>query len=144
MANASPLSHVEINVSDYEKSIQFYDLILTALGWKKFVSDQSHTTFSEGTMKIVICPTDEKYLVEGFHRKRIGLNHLAFNAQSKEKVDSIYQNILVKNNIPCLYDKKPNGDNSYYAVYFEDPDRMKIEIVYTEGYCSPNHWTNSL
>ena len=27
---------------------------------------------------------------------------------------------------------------------FEDPDRIKIEVVYSPGYCSADHWTNKL
>ena len=47
-------------------------------------------------------------------------------------------------NIECLYEKLPHGDDSYYAVYFEDPDRIKIEVVYSPEYCKPDHWTNTL
>jgi catechol 2,3-dioxygenase-like lactoylglutathione lyase family enzyme len=136
------LSRVEIYVSDYAKSIRFYDSILIPLGWKRLVCQKSHTTYSDGAMKIVFCPTEENYLQHGYHRKRVGMNHLAFYAQSKESVDQLYQNVLVPNGIECLYEKKPNGEEDYYAVFFEDPDRIKIEVVYSPGYCAPEHWTN--
>ena len=136
------LSHVEIYVSDYAKSIRFYDSILIPLGWKRLVCQKSHTTYSDGSMKIVFCPTEENYLQHGYHRKRIGMNHLAFYAQSKETVDQIYETVLKAEGIDCLYEKKPTGESDYYAVFFEDPDRIKIEIVYSPGYCAPEHWTN--
>lgn len=138
------LSHVELYVSNYAKSIQFYDKILLPLGWKRLVCQKSHTTFSDGGMKIVLCPTDEKYLQFGYHRKRVGLNHLAFYASSKEMVDQIYETILKPTGIECLYEGTPHGESNYYAVFFEDPDRIKLEIVYSPGYCSDNHWTNKL
>ncbi len=47
------LSHVEIYVSDYAKSIRFYDSILIPLGWKRLVCQNSHTTYSDDAMKIV-------------------------------------------------------------------------------------------
>ena len=147
--NAKPyrstfLSHVEIYVSNYAKTIRFYDRILIPLGWKRLVCQKSHTTFSDGAMKIVFCPTEEKYLQYGYHRKRIGLNHLAFYAPSKQSVDHIYENILKLEGINCLYDKAPTGEEDYYAVFFEDPDRMKVEIVYSPGYCLQGHWTNQI
>lgn len=138
------LSHVEINVSDYSKSISFYETFLLPLGWKKLVSQKSHTTFSDGTLKIVLCPVEEKFKDSKFHRKQTGLNHLAFYAKSKEQVNNIFSEVLKANNIECLYDGKPSGDSSYYAVYFEDPDRIKIEIVFAENYCCASHWTNQL
>lgn len=144
MKKNSSLSHIDINVSDYAKSIRFYDLILKHLGWKRLVCHKEFTTFCDGTMKICICPTDKKYLPDGFHRKRTGLNHLAFYAQSKHEVDEFYQNVLVKNDISCLYEKAPSGDDAYYAVFFEDPDRIKLEVVFAPKYCEPSNWTNTI
>lgn len=81
------LSHAEIYVSDYAKTIRFYDKVLKPMGWSRLVCQKSHTTFSDGAMKLVFCPTEEKYLQHGYHRKRVGLNHLAFYAPSKKAVD---------------------------------------------------------
>ena len=138
------VSHIEIYVSNYAKSIRFYDLILPFLGWKRVVCQTSHTTFSDSEMKIVFCPVEEKYASAGYHRKRVGLNHLALYASSKSQVDELYQTILQPNGIPSLYEGQPTGDPDYYAVFFEDPDRIKLEVVYAPGYCEPHHWTNGL
>jgi catechol 2,3-dioxygenase-like lactoylglutathione lyase family enzyme/GNAT superfamily N-acetyltransferase len=138
------LSHIEINVSAYSKSILFYDAILLPLGWKRLVCTQDCTTYSEGTIKIILSPVQEIYKSDGFHRKKIGLNHLALSAKSAEEVDKFYKHVLLKNSIECLYEKKPSGDESYYAVFFEDPDRIKIELVYAPDYCQPYHWTNQI
>ena len=40
---------------------------------------------------------------------------------------------LNKNNIPVLYKTPklfPEYNKDYYAVYFEDPDRIKLEVAY--------------
>ncbi len=138
------VSHIEVYVSDYAKSIRFYDLILPFLGWKRLVCQTSHTTFTDGQLKIVFCPVEEKYLQDGYHRKRAGLNHLALYADSKKQVDELFENILKPRGIACLYDGQPKGEPDYYAVFFEDPDRIKIEVVFAPGYCDPNHWTNKI
>jgi catechol 2,3-dioxygenase-like lactoylglutathione lyase family enzyme len=136
------LSHIEINVSQYAKSIRFYDVILIPLGWKRVVCRTDWTNYTDGNMKICICPTEKKYIADGFHRKKTGLNHLAFYANSKQEVDDFYKKVLLENSIPCLYEEKPDGDEDYYAVFFEDPDRIKLEVVYAPRYCLPEDWTN--
>lgn len=138
------LSHVELNVSDYKTSIRFYDLILLSLGWEKLVSRNDHTSYSDGTLKLVIGPTEEKYKSNNYHRKNIGLNHLAFYAETKETVDEFYKEILLKNNIKTLYHEGASGDNDYYSLFFEDPDRIKLEVVYSPFYCDKEYWPNNI
>lgn len=138
------LSHVEISVSNYRESIIFYDRILLSLGWDRIVTTTEHTAYTDGTLKLILCPVDEKYRNAGFHRKNIGLNHLAFYAPTKEVVDQFYREILQANEIPALYDKGPAGNKDYYSVYFEDPDRIKLEVVYAPNYCEKSHWPNTL
>lgn len=138
------LSHIELNVSDYKKSVLFYDLILLSLGWEKLVSRKDHTAYSDGTLKIILSPVEERFLKDGFHRKRVGINHLAIYAPTKEIVDQFHQEILVANEIPTLYELKPTGDKNYYSIEFEDPDRIKLEVVYAPLYCEKGHWPNNI
>lgn len=141
---STKFSHLEINVSDYRESIRFYDLILRPLGWERLVCSKDCTAYSDGFMKIILSPVNEKFKEAGFHRKRIGLNHIALYAASKESIDRFYQDVMVKNNIPSLYQAGPEGDDVYYSVLMEDPDRMKIEIVYAPRYCDKNSWPNTI
>ena len=46
--------------------------------------------------------------------------------------------------IDCLYADNSKVDETYYSIFFEDPDRIKIEVVYSPEYCSLNHWTNQI
>ena len=87
---------------------------------------------------------EDKFKELGFHRKRIGLNHLALYANSQEEVDSFYRNVLQANSIPTLYTEGPDGDEEYYMVLFEDPDRMKLELTYAPYYCKKGSWPNNL
>ena len=93
MKNQSTLlSHVELYVSDYAKSIRFYDHVLIPLGWKRLVCQKTYTVFSDGHLKIVLGPVEEKYQKFGYHRKRVGLNHLAFYAPTQKFVDEYIEN----------------------------------------------------
>jgi len=53
--------------------------------------------------------------------------------RSRRLVDWLRQYCL-DNNSTCLYDERypfANGGNDYYALYMEDPDRIKVEFVAT-------------
>jgi catechol 2,3-dioxygenase-like lactoylglutathione lyase family enzyme len=70
------------------------------------------------------------HLSAGYHRKRVGLNHLAFKVASRAQVDEIASWIKA-NSYTLLYaDRHPYaGGPNYYAVFCEDPDRFKLEVV---------------
>ena len=74
--------------------------------------------------------TEDLYLSHAYHRKQTGLNHLAFAVDSREKVDELASLLAVKG-IPILYANKHPfaGGEHYYAVFFEDPDRIKLEVA---------------
>ncbi len=77
-----------------------------------------------------LLPAPREHVAAGYHRKRIGLNHLAFRGQSREHVDQIAR--WIKNNgHALLYEEKHPyaGGPGYYAVFCEDPDRIKLEVA---------------
>ena len=69
----------------------------------------------------------------GFHRKRPGLNHVAFRVDRREDVDRFRAEFLAPRGLGTLYDTPrefPEYRPGYYAVFFEDPDRLKVEVVH--------------
>ncbi len=79
-------------------------------------------------MYIGFVQSETRYLDIPYHRGRVGFNHLAFHATSRHKVDEITRKLRDRG-ITILYaDKYPfAGGKEHYAVYSEDPDRMKVE-----------------
>lgn len=126
------LEHISLNVSDPKVSFPFYRDLLAFLGYKIIHdSEDCLAARKEGAPDFWISPTEEKYLGNGFHRKNTGLNHLAFAADSKEEVDKFYNEFLKPKGIKTLYESPklfPEYTLDYYAVFFEDPDRIKLEI----------------
>src|SRR2546427_13271880 len=111
------IQHIEINVSNFEKSKAFY---------------QDFAGWGNGEAGIFVTYL-ERYKELGFHRGRVGLNHIAFQAKSKADVDRLHSEFLVPRNIKVLYGgpkKYPEYRKGYYAVYFEDPARLKLELVH--------------
>lgn len=128
----SGFDHINLNVSDLEISRIFYDKLLTFLGFKKVGDEIDAAGWSNGSNGFWINQTEEAYQ-NNFHRKNVGVNHIAFRATSREAVDHFYNKFLLKNETPILYEKPkeyPEYRDDYYAVYFEDPDRFKLEVVY--------------
>lgn len=128
--------HLQINVSDSGKSFPFYKELLRLLGYKTTHDGKKVLGLSNGTTDFWLIQTNKPFLPNGFHRKNVGLSHVAIGVTKKENVDKIVKNFLEPRKIKPLYDspkKFPEYQKDYYAVYFEDPDRMKLEIVYNPG-----------
>lgn len=128
---AGKLHHVEVYVSALEKSMRFWKPFLTALGYGEFQKwDQGVSFMLDGTY-LVFVQTEPKYLKDGYHRKRVGLNHLAFHAASRQQVDEI-ATWARNGGYTILYpDRHPyaGGRDYRYVLFCEDPDRIKVELV---------------
>lgn len=124
------IHHIEIYVSDLNRSIDFWDWFLKDLNYHVFQKWEKGISWKFENTYIVFVQAEEKYLEAGYHRSRVGLNHIAFHARSNEHVDEMTA-MLRGRGIPILYeDKHPYaGGKGYYALYFEDPDRIKVELV---------------
>lgn len=124
------LHHLEIYVSDLERSIAFWTPFMEKLGYEaeRWSEGMNYLKGEEGYLCFLQAPAE--HLAAGYHRKRIGLNHIAFRGKSRAHVDEI---AIWARNSGCtmLYDEKyPYATGpGYYALFCEDPDRIKVEVV---------------
>jgi catechol 2,3-dioxygenase-like lactoylglutathione lyase family enzyme len=127
------LHHVELYVSDLKESRQFWGWFLSELGYEPFQKWENGQSWKVNETYLVFVQAEERFLDIPYHRCRVGVNHLAFHARSRKHVDEMTLK-LTDRGIPILYtDKHPYaGGDDYYAVFFEDPDRMKVELVAPE------------
>ena len=79
---------------------------------------------------MVFVQTPQDFLEAGYHRCRTGLNHLAFHAGTPDDIDQWRKEFLTRR-VKLLYDDRyPHaGGSDHYALYLEDPDGIKIELV---------------
>ena len=128
------LHHVEINVSNLGASRAFWSEILSKLGYTLTAHWEERFILSNGDdAYLSFVQVTDKFALHKYSRRDVGLNHLAFKVKGRSLVDSLRQYCL-DNNITVLYDERypfANGGNDYYALYIEDPDRIKIEFVAT-------------
>lgn len=105
-------------------------MLLKELGYTPFQKWDTGQSWKLGDTYIVFVQAEQRFLDIPYHRCRVGLNHIAFHAESREQVDELTEK-LINMGVATLYtDKHPfAGRPEHYAVYFEDPDRIKVELV---------------
>jgi len=129
--------HVDLVVSSLERSLPFYRELLSPLGWhgvSETKGERGETIWylwGAGTsigLREAQTETDEPY-----DRYRVGLHHLAFEASSRSEVDEraawLRSQDVELESEPQEYTYIPG----YYAVFFFDPDGLKLEIVHVPG-----------
>ncbi|MBD9423286.1 VOC family protein [Achromobacter sp. ACM04] len=121
------LDHVEIHVSDFERSRMFYRSALAALGLPRKVLETG-MGFGVGQPHESEDPGGEFWIHQGTpSTPRV---HLAFRARSRAEVDSFHQAALAAggrdNGGPGL---RPQYHPHYYGAFILDPDGYNIEAV---------------
>jgi catechol 2,3-dioxygenase-like lactoylglutathione lyase family enzyme len=127
------LYHVQVNVSSGARSFPFYRPLLTYLEFRRVHEDARSLAFSDGTVDVWLIEAEERHAGFGFHRKRTGLNHLAFRVDARAGVDRFAREFLQPRGLAALYGTPrefPEYAAGYYAVFFEDPDRLKLEVAH--------------
>ena len=125
------ISHVEIYVSELDRSIEFWGWLLPELGFEPYQQWDEGRSWRHGETYVVIVQAPEPHGREALHRKRPGVNHLAFRAPSTDAVDALTEK-LRERGVPLLYEDRAEGAigaPSPWAIFFEDPDRLKVEVV---------------
>lgn len=126
------LNHIVLTVNDLAKSRAFYEKLLPALGYRLlYEHDDSFGYRGADGMKLYFAQAPQKNREAVFDRYKVGLNHLAFNAPDRAFVDDVQKKLISWNvtvlDAPAEY---PQYEPGYYAVFFLDPDGIKIEVVH--------------
>lgn len=127
------IDHVILTVSDIEKSGTCYGWLLPLLGYGvrhdmgDFVGWFSEARERAG--QIWIKKASPEGASSRFDKDSPGLCELAFSVEDRETVDAIARDLPSHGfrviNSPAEYSYVPG----YYAVFFLDPDGIKLEIV---------------
>ena len=104
------------------------------LGYEDDRWSDSMNYVKEGQAYFCFLPAPRDHLAVGYHRKKIGLNHLAFQGRSRTHVDKIAAWVKASG-YTTLYDAKYPyaGGPSQYALHCEDSARIKVEVVAPSG-----------
>ena len=129
--------HIDLNVSDLGTAKPVYALVLEFLGYKMVKDDPNGCEWDlecgRGRVSLGLRPArseDRKYA----HRRYApGLHHMAWQASSRNEVDALHR-LMVTAGIPILDAPAhyPEYSPTYYAVFFEDPDGLKLEVLHED------------
>jgi catechol 2,3-dioxygenase-like lactoylglutathione lyase family enzyme len=125
MVRVVGIDHISIRVSDYEKSKTFYDKLLKFLGFKVLGEYGDQIGWTNGKTRYWIGQADGEAMERGYRIGDIGLHHYAFELRSRKDVDDL-QDFLKKEGV-TIFDPADVYYDDYYAVFFLDPDGIKLE-----------------
>jgi glyoxylase I family protein len=128
--------HVDLVVSSIERSLAFYSELLGPLGFHRVSEvegERGETIWYLSGPGTSVGLREVQSESGDYDRYRVGLHHLAFEAVSRSDVDERAawlraQNVELESE-PQEYTYIPG----YYAVFFYDPDGVKLEIVHVPG-----------
>jgi glyoxylase I family protein len=129
------VNHVDLVVSSIERSLPFYRDLLAPLGYHRIseVEGERGETIWYLTGPDVALGLRAAQSEGPLDRYRVGLHHLAFQAWARSVVDEraawlVGRGAEIESG-PEEYAYSPG----YYAVFFYDPDGIKLEIVHVPG-----------
>ena len=130
---SSGVHHVDLVVSSIERSLPFYRDLLGPLGWhviSEVEGERGETIWYLSGHGSSIGLREAQSESGPYDRYSVGLHHLALEAPSRavvdERADWLRENGAVIESGPEEYSYVPG----YYAVFFYDPDGLKLEIVH--------------
>ena len=128
---------MDLVVSSLEASLEFYTALLAPLGWSvdgDIVGERGERVTYLGSEAGGELGLRERRAGDAPpDRYDLGLHHLAFRAPTRELVDERARWLAARGATiesgPGDYDYSPG----YYAVFFYDPDGLKLELVHRPG-----------
>ena len=120
------IDHLVLSVGDFARSKEFYRKLLGFLGFRLKYEYEGMAGWSNGKTLLWIAAADAEGRKHKYRKGDIGFHHYAFELASRKDVDTLGD--FLENNEMTVVD--PPGEyygRNYYAVYFTDPDGMKLE-----------------
>jgi glyoxylase I family protein len=124
------VSHIELSVRDAEQSAAWYGRVF---GMEMF-TPLARPDWGPGLVTTLLHPTgfvigllQHEPCEDGrFSEFRLGLDHLAFDIESRAELESWVAHLDA-----CGVDHSPIKDESYVSVVvFRDPDNIQLELMY--------------
>jgi catechol 2,3-dioxygenase-like lactoylglutathione lyase family enzyme len=129
MARVVGIDHIVLRVSDFEVSRRFYDRLLTFLGFVEEWDLGRTVGWNNGVTMVWVVEADPG--AKPHRTGDIGFHHYAFELGAPEEVDEL-GTFLEREGVPIVDEPAdyPSYGEGYRAVFFLDPDGLKLEGMY--------------
>jgi catechol 2,3-dioxygenase-like lactoylglutathione lyase family enzyme len=131
MVRVVGVDHLAIRVSDLARSRRFYDKLLGFMGFVKEWEFNGTVGWNNWETMFWITQADADGAEHPHHEGGIGYHHYAFELGGRAEVDALYRFLLKEEVVivdpPTDY---PSYGEGYYAVFFRDPDGLKLEALH--------------
>jgi catechol 2,3-dioxygenase-like lactoylglutathione lyase family enzyme len=128
MARVVGIDHLVLSVGNFDRSKEFYDKLLGFLGFTRKYDYADMAGWSNGKTLFWIAAADERGRKRKYRKGDIGFHHYAFELASRKAIDALGA-FLEQNGVAVLDPPGEYYGRNYYAVYFTDPDGMKLEAM---------------
>ena len=119
------IDHISLRVSDFANSKAFYGKLMPFLGFKVLDEYPDAIGWTNGKTRLWIGKADEKGRKRKHRIGDVGFHHYAFELESRKDVDALQE--FVKKLGAEIVDPAGEYYDDYYAVFFLDPDGLKLE-----------------
>ena len=139
-AKPASVDHFDIVVSDLAASLEFYRGLLAPLGWTEVTTIEGergepvHYLGGE-TDRPISLSLREAQSPGGtpYDRYAVGIHHIAFAATSRASVDERHRWLIEHGAEIESEPREYDYTEGYYAVFFYDPDGIKLEVLHVPG-----------
>lgn len=125
MPRVAGIDHLVLRVSDLQKSREFYDYVLKFLGFRLLDEYEDAVGWTNGKTRLWIGQAGAAGRERPYRAGAIGFHHYAFQLENRAAVDALHEHVR-KRDIEVA-DPPDEYYEDYYAVFFLDPDGMKLE-----------------
>jgi catechol 2,3-dioxygenase-like lactoylglutathione lyase family enzyme len=134
------IDHIQITLQDIAEAEIFYDKLMPILGFdlaekskgRVDANDFDVIEYAHSNIVIGFNSPRKAFKKETIHRRKPGsIHHLAFKAKSTKEIDDLFPLIEAIGativNPPQYY---PQHGEKYYALFFKDPQGIKLEVMH--------------
>src|SRR4051812_34894439 len=131
------IDHLDLVVSELERSLSFYAELLRPLGYvhlSEIEGERGERVVyvgrqgGFGSVSIRAAQSDEHAVP--YDRYAIGIHHIAFSAENRAQVDDRAEWLRSGGHTIESGPEEYGYTPGYYAVFFYDPDGIKLEILH--------------
>ncbi len=123
MVRVVGIDHLSIRVSNYEASKAFYSRLFEFLGFEVEAEYPGTMGWKNGQTLFWIAGAEGR---KTYRIGDVGIHHYAFRLRSRKDVDDL--DAFLRNELKArIVDPAGEYYEDYYAVFFLDPDGIKLE-----------------